>query len=52
MREENHGDGFPGWGALQGISIDSHDNPSLCPEHLAKIADFTCSLENKNGHMD
>ena len=38
LLETNNGDGFPGWGALHGISLDNVDNPSLCPQCLREIA--------------
>ena len=49
--EPKHGLGFPGWGSLNGISLDGDDNPMLCPEHLNKVADFVDHMKqgNKNG---
>jgi hypothetical protein len=40
LQENEPGAGFPGWGALQGIALDGKENPALCPEHLAKLADL------------
>ena len=34
------GDGAPGWGQLSGIIFNGTTNPTLCPEHLKRIADF------------
>lgn len=36
--------GWEGWGQLSGISLNGIDNPSLCPNHLAQVADFVDSL--------
>jgi len=41
------GNGFIGWGAFQGIKLDGVDNPSLCPEHKAEIANFVDELKKK-----
>ena len=38
--EKTPNQGWSGWGALQGVKMDEIDNPNLCPEDLAKIADF------------
>lgn len=43
--ENQSGDGFPGWGQLNGIALNGVDNPYLCPEHLHKISEFADSLE-------
>lgn len=37
--EEKFGAGAPGWGQLMGIILDGNDNPTLCSNHLATIAD-------------
>ena len=37
--EKETGEGFTGWGALQGISLNGEDNPTLCPDHLGLMAD-------------
>jgi len=34
------GDGFMGWGALQGIALDAEINPDLCPTHLSAMAEL------------
>lgn len=31
--------GWMGWGRLHGVVIDGAENPSLCPEHLAAVAE-------------
>jgi hypothetical protein len=36
--ETTPGEGWPGWGALQGIKLNGVDNPNLCPKHLAAAA--------------
>jgi len=52
--EKETGAGFTGWGALQGISLDGEDNPTLCPIHLksqAKSLDIVKSnfnIHNQN----
>lgn len=38
--------GWPKWGAVQGIILDGEENPCLCPEHLAKVADFIDEVKN------
>lgn len=38
--EKTHGDGFPGWGELKGIALNGVANPSLCPKHLAMVAEY------------
>lgn len=38
--EKNAGEGFPGWGAIQGIILNGEANPDLCPDHLTKVANF------------
>jgi hypothetical protein len=42
--ESEPGAGFPNWGQLGGISLNSIPNPYLCPKHLATTADFVDSL--------
>lgn len=42
--ERTFGDGWNGWGSLQGISFNGKDNPDLCPYHLEKVADFIDQL--------
>ena len=42
--EATPGDGFPGWGQLNGIVLNKAENPCLCPEHLAAIATFVDEL--------
>lgn len=32
--------GWMGWGGLNGVAFNGVDNPSLCPKHLAAVADF------------
>lgn len=46
--EEAHGNGFPGWGALQGITLDGVDNPTLCPAHKAVLADCLDQLKQQH----
>lgn len=50
--EKSDGSGFPGWGALQGIKLDDTPNPSLCPEHLAAMADHLDSIKDKFNGLD
>lgn len=45
--EQGDGAGFPGWGALQGVTLDGVANPCLCPEHLAAAAGFVDSLKQE-----
>ena len=52
--EGNHGDGWPGWGNIQGFSLLSDHckgEPHLCPEHLDNIAELCSKLasELENG---
>ena len=32
--------GWNGWGALQGVELNGVQNPNLCPDCLAKVAEF------------
>jgi len=45
MVEPVDGGGWPGWGGLNGIALDGVPNPTLCPEHLAVVADFVNDLK-------
>lgn len=38
--ENSEGEGFPGWGQLNGVSLDGAENPHLCPICLSKTCDF------------
>lgn len=38
--EEKAGDGFIGWGALQGVSLNGEENPTICPAHLGVLAEY------------
>jgi hypothetical protein len=33
------GEGFKGWGAVQGVNFNGVDNPTLCPDHLKVVMD-------------
>lgn len=44
---DTDGQGFHGWGALHGISLNGTPNPCLCPLHLAAVAEFIDSLGGK-----
>jgi len=37
-KEKSMGDGFVGWGTLQGIALNGEPNPNMCPEHLEQLA--------------
>ena len=39
------GEGHAGWGQLLGVILDGDDNPYLCPEHLAAVADRVDALK-------
>lgn len=45
--EPKPGEGWAGWGSLQGIALNGIENPLLCPEHLSAVAEFTASLDKK-----
>lgn len=30
--------GWPGWGQLNGVTLNGADNPHLCPTHLSTLA--------------
>jgi hypothetical protein len=47
VTEDNEGEGFPGWGALQGIKLEGVANPNLCPEHLKIVADLVAKLKDE-----
>jgi len=51
-QELRSGDGFPGWGQLQGIALDGIDNPYFCPTHLAVVANFVSNLRDKEHGLD
>lgn len=36
--------GWPGWGAVQGVSLNGVDNPTLCSECLNKVMQFVDGL--------
>lgn len=36
--------GWPGWGALQGVILNGVENPNLCPLHLGHTANFVDSM--------
>ena len=46
--EKKHGDGFHGWGSLEGIELDGEANPTLCQRHLAHVADYLDKLVQLN----
>lgn len=35
--------GWPGWGQLTGVKLAEAENPVLCPEHLARAAEFVAT---------
>lgn len=43
--EKTFGAGVNGWGQLSGICLDGVDNPLLCPDHLAMVANYTDKLK-------
>lgn len=47
LEEDKPGHGWPGWGALQGISLDGVPDPSLCPFDKGKVADFIDKLKQE-----
>lgn len=44
--EKEANEGFPKWGAIHGISLNGIDNPHVCPQHLAAVAEFVDKLAN------
>lgn len=46
--EINAGDGFSGWGQLQGIILNGVPNPLLCPIHLSLTASFVDNLRGED----
>lgn len=42
--EKAYGDGWPGWGTFQGITLNGADNPMLCPKHVELTANFVDAL--------
>lgn len=46
--EQQAGDGWPGWGSLNGIVLDGVTNPSLCPNCLRIIAETADNLGAEN----
>lgn len=43
------GAGWPDWGDIHGIALDGVGNPSLCPRHLAMVADMLDAEKMKEG---
>lgn len=33
-------DGWPGWGSIHGIALNGVPNPTLCPDDMARVAEF------------
>ena len=52
LEETAMGDGFKGWGQLSGIVLDGVENPMLCPEHLAPVANKLDSLRKETNGLD
>lgn len=48
-QERNYGEGWPGWGQLNGIILNGDENPYLCEDHLAMTANFVDSLVDNEG---
>ena len=46
-QEESYGDGAPSWGQLMGIKLDGIQNPTLCPAHLAILAESLDKMKQK-----
>lgn len=44
LTEAKPGDGFPGWGQLQGVILNGNENPCLCPDHLNRMAEYADEL--------
>lgn len=43
------GYGVVGWGSLNGINFNGVDNPILCPDHKAQLADLMDKVRNDLG---
>lgn len=41
--------GWPGWGAIQGVVLDGIANPNLCPSCLASVMNF---IDGKKHGLD
>lgn len=50
--EDNFGDGWMNWGAVNGINFNGDTNPMLCPEHLSMVANFMDKLKDIEGGSD
>jgi len=48
--EETLNVGWPGWGQLSGLILDSKENPLLCPRHKAELADHLDVLCKKEDY--
>lgn len=46
-RETKFGEGFKGWGGLNGITLNEIQNPCLCPEHLREAANYIDTLAKR-----
>ncbi len=50
--EPVEGDGFAGWGNLQGINFNGAINPWLCHSCLSEVADAMDKMREKNNGVD
>jgi len=44
MKEDQTHAGWQYWGELRGVTMNGIDNPTLCPVHLSRAADFVNSM--------
>ncbi len=47
-QEKERDGGFKDWGKLDGIILNGEVNPTICPRHLAHVADYLDKLVQLN----
>lgn len=45
--EKTPGEGWRGWGHVNGVILDGVETPSLCPTHLAKVMEYIEELKEE-----
>lgn len=46
--EKSHGDGFVGWGTVQGFKLNDTPHPCLCPRCLAELIPVVVAMREKH----
>lgn len=48
--ESSPNEGWHGWGHVAGIVLDGAENPTICPKHLAAVANFIDTMKKMGDH--